>query len=725
MKKIELQPHQIIDDRYKIIERLGQGGMGAVWKASDSRTNDSLVVLKMPLDYQNPEMLKRFGVEAKSMRELAGGCVNILDIQDIGSVPVGEIDNVPYYVTRFQANGALSDWKCPADESGQPIYSRESFSWLNGVTDALEYLHHPDRNVFHRDVKPPNILFNAGGTPLLSDFGIVKDKGLNTVDSRVVTDPGMSIGTPQYMAPEILRNKEYTSQADQYSLAVTIYESIAGALPYQGSNLFVLRDAFDEGHQKLDQLPGNFPATASQAIDRALSQKPADRFDSCKEFTKAFLRGLPSEEDRANKPSEVPTGINVGGTGGGTDSPPILGGRPVDLPGSGGAGSRSGGNLFGGDEGVIPKAPVKPRPGSAGGVLKPAVIGGAVVLVLLGLIGGGLCLSGVFSDTGSKDQPTGISPGSSADSSSSSPATTPISFELAQNIFNGTGGESTDKSRAVSMLEELAYGGSLESQKRLGEIYSKGELGEVDLEGAFKWLLIAAEQGDPRSQFEIAETYLRANQRQEAVKWHLQAANQGDAFSQERLGFFYDIGIGVEKDEAEGARWYRKAAASLEKFALKGNIEAQMLLARIYEEGRGVEKSDLEAIKWYRKAADRGEKRAFSSLALVYRYHDGVKDGRESAYWYKRLAAEDDDGFAELQLGELYEEGQLVEQDLALAEKWYRRAEELGNTEAKRRLPFLFGNLAPELRSWDTDDGEFQLSDYRGKVVWLTFWTRA
>ena len=421
MKKIDLQPNQIIDDRYTIIEPLGQGGMGAVWKASDARTNGSLVVLKIPLDYNNTEMLKRFSVEARSMRELAGGCVNILDIQDIGSVKVSEIDDVPYYVTRFQTGGTLSDWKCPTNAAGQPIYSRESFKWVNGITDALEYLHHPDRKIFHRDIKPANIFFNAGGTPLLSDFGIVKDSTTNTVDSQVVTDPRMSIGTPQYMAPEILRQQEYTPQADQYSLAVTIYEAIAGELPYQGSNLFVLRDAFEAGHRKLDQLPGEFPQSASKAIDRALSQKPEDRFASCRDFANAFLQALPSEEDQRKKPpSELPTGMHLGTENGSTGGGKVVGGTPIapKPPIAGGHGS--GGKLF-------PEPPIKPTPPPvsanqvAGSGISKAATFGLAALLLAGLLGGGLFLSGALSGTDTNNQPQAVGPGSSA-STSSTPA---------------------------------------------------------------------------------------------------------------------------------------------------------------------------------------------------------------------------------------------------------------------------------------------------------------
>ena len=85
---MNFEPNQLIDNRYKIIKKLDEGGMGAVWKATDSRTNNSIVVLKFPLEYNDSEILERFAREAGTMRALAGDCDNILDIQDIGSVAV-------------------------------------------------------------------------------------------------------------------------------------------------------------------------------------------------------------------------------------------------------------------------------------------------------------------------------------------------------------------------------------------------------------------------------------------------------------------------------------------------------------------------------------------------------------------------------------------------------------------------------------------------------------
>ena len=94
---MNLLPDQIIDDRYKIVLRLGQGGMGAVWKATDTKLGDE-VVLKVPLEVHNPEILRRFGNEVETMRKLAKHSPFVLNILD-----VGDIDGLPFYVMQYQA----------------------------------------------------------------------------------------------------------------------------------------------------------------------------------------------------------------------------------------------------------------------------------------------------------------------------------------------------------------------------------------------------------------------------------------------------------------------------------------------------------------------------------------------------------------------------------------------------------------------------------------------
>ena len=129
---MKLLPKQTIDKRYEIIERLGKGGMGEVWKATDQQLGDT-VVIKMPLASNDEVVLQRFSTEASLMRKHSIHA-HILDIQG-----VGDIDGVPYYVMRFLKGGSLED-RCPTQDSGGLTeFKHGSFEWLLSIAKALDY----------------------------------------------------------------------------------------------------------------------------------------------------------------------------------------------------------------------------------------------------------------------------------------------------------------------------------------------------------------------------------------------------------------------------------------------------------------------------------------------------------------------------------------------------------------------------------------------------------
>lgn len=627
---MNFESNQLIDNRYKIIEKLGEGGMGTVWKALDTRVNDE-VVLKLPLKYHDPEMLTRFHREATTMRKHAGGCVNILDIQDIGHITVNKVDQVPYYVMRFQAVGPLRDWQPPRDSADNIIFDRKSWDWIDGIATALDYLH--DRRTYHRDVKPENILFNSGGTPLLSDFGIVKELEKATAS---LTGTSQSLGTLAYMPPEILRGQPFTGQSDQYSFAATVYEMIAGERPYGGTTPFALFESITRGHRSLIEIVPQLTSASSAAMDKALAEEPADRFASCRQFAEAFLAGLsgqqagPVSQLPVVAPSEDETGLLVTGTPGGGE---MVGGKPI-APGNSYGGSDDG--LFSGGGRVVAKKP-EVAPVENGPTI--ALVG--IAALLLALISGGVYLSSKFSGGGSPA--TGVSSGA----------------------LRGSPAPVKEPESSVESINPLSY-----------EEYKEAS-------------------------FELVSEH----------------AHLGFPEAENRLGVMYNYGEGVQRDDVEAVKWYRKAAE-------QGNMFAQFSLSHQYEYGFSVEKDETKAFNWLRKSAQQGYGKAQNFLAMAYEFGTGVEvDGKSAVYWYQKSAEQGGDGFAELQLGELYEEGLIVEQNLALAKKWYRRAEELGETKASKRLKFLFGNLAPELTGVDQKGVKFQLSDYRGKVIWLNLWS--
>jgi TPR repeat protein len=171
----------------------------------------------------------------------------------------------------------------------------------------------------------------------------------------------------------------------------------------------------------------------------------------------------------------------------------------------------------------------------------------------------------------------------------------------------------------------------------------------------------------------------------EAFEKFKKAAELGDSWAQNDVGYCYEKGKGVEKNDVESVSWYRLAAE-------QGNAYAQCNLGLCYESGRGVSKDLLEARKWYRRGADQGYPASQYNLARCYYHARGVaKDRAEAANWYRK-AAEQGHAQAANYLGNCYYEGQGVKKDLAEAFKWYRKGAELGDTEAQYNLACCYDN---------------------------------
>ena len=159
---------------------------------------------------------------------------------------------------------------------------------------------------------------------------------------------------------------------------------------------------------------------------------------------------------------------------------------------------------------------------------------------------------------------------------------------------------------------------------------------------------------------------------EEATFWYRKAAEQGLASAQLRLGWAYECGCGVPKDDSQAALWYRKGAD-------QGDANLQLALAMMYLEGKGVPHDSEQAVFWLRKSADQGELGAQSKLARIYEAGEIVpQDYAQAAYWYVKIAALDEGCLhdAQRRLGHMYENGLGVPKDLEQAAQWYRKAEQ-------------------------------------------------
>jgi len=262
-------------DRYRVERELGQGGMATVYLAHDIR-HDRRVALKV----LRPELSailgpERFLAEIKTTANLQHP--HILSLFDSG-----EADGLVFYVMPFVEGESLRDRltrekQLPVDEAVR--IARE-------VADALEYAH--QKGIIHRDIKPENILLH-GGHAMVADFGIALAAVRSTGSTRL-TETGLSLGTPRYMAPEqAMGDREITARADIYALGCVLYEMLTAEPPFQGANpQAIIARVMTEEPRSISLQRKTVPPHVAAAVLTALAKLPADRFASAAAFAAAL-----------------------------------------------------------------------------------------------------------------------------------------------------------------------------------------------------------------------------------------------------------------------------------------------------------------------------------------------------------------------------------------------------------------------------------------------------
>ncbi|MCL4868511.1 MAG: protein kinase [Anaerolineae bacterium] len=250
-------------DRYQIIDALGQGGMGAVYRAYDPRFRREVALKILPASLlADPFFRTRFDREAQA----------IASLEHLGIVPVydfGEADGQPYLVMRLMAGGSLAGRL----EKG-PLSIQEIIRIYSRLASALDVVH--QQNIIHRDLKPANILFDQYGEPYLADFGLAKWV-LEGEASKGITGSGAAMGTPAYMSPEQVQGEPLDGRSDVYALGVILFEMLTGARPYEATTPMAL--AIKHLFDPIPSLKSpDVPPAFQQVIDRAMAKKREDRY---------------------------------------------------------------------------------------------------------------------------------------------------------------------------------------------------------------------------------------------------------------------------------------------------------------------------------------------------------------------------------------------------------------------------------------------------------------
>jgi serine/threonine protein kinase len=260
--------------RYRLIELLGRGGMGEVWRAYDTAI-DRVVALKMLLSNfaEDPEFEQRFRREARAAARLDDP--HVVPIYD-----VGEIDDRLYVTMRLITGTDLQTLL-----NAGPLDPLRSVAIIEQIASALHAAH--STGLVHRDVKPSNILLDRNDFAYLIDFGIAR-----TAQDTRLTSAGAAIGTWAYMAPERFSTGESQPSSDIYALACVLYECLTGEQPFPGSTLEQVAVGHMVGPPPRPSQHAGIPATLDQVIATGLAKQPTDRYPSTVEMASAARKAV-------------------------------------------------------------------------------------------------------------------------------------------------------------------------------------------------------------------------------------------------------------------------------------------------------------------------------------------------------------------------------------------------------------------------------------------------
>lgn len=269
---------------YELVDRLGTGGMAGVYRARLPGDGQAALAIKvLPLrSTDRAAQRQRFLREAQMTSRLRHP--HILPVYDYG-----ESSGKLYLVMKLVNGGTLAERIARG-----PLEPGEVAAILTQVAGALDYAH--ARGVIHRDIKPQNILFDAGGDAYLSDFGIAQPGTCAGPEEA----PGFT-GTVAYASPEQCRGEELTPTSDLYALGVVVYEMLTGTLPFQGSTpLAVMRQHLTEPVPDPRAANPALPPGVTAVLDKALTKRPSARYRSAASFSGALNRALYSQPDQSS-----------------------------------------------------------------------------------------------------------------------------------------------------------------------------------------------------------------------------------------------------------------------------------------------------------------------------------------------------------------------------------------------------------------------------------------
>jgi serine/threonine-protein kinase len=265
----EIRENVVVDERYRVIDRLGSGGMADVWRAEDLQLGRKVALKVLHSRFaQDREFVERFRREASSAAGLQHPNV-------VGVFDRGEFDGTYYIAMEYVDGEPLRDVIARGVDIPWALQATRQ------ILAAAEFAH--ERGIVHRDFKPLNVLIDHDGRARVTDFGIARAGGSE------ITQTGSVMGTAQYISPEQAQGLEVSPATDVYSIGVILYEMLAGRVPFDGDSAVgvAMRQVSEPPTPPSEINPNVYPALDG-VVMRALAKDPRDRYASAREFSAAL-----------------------------------------------------------------------------------------------------------------------------------------------------------------------------------------------------------------------------------------------------------------------------------------------------------------------------------------------------------------------------------------------------------------------------------------------------
>jgi len=293
----------IFATKYEILKKLGQGGFASVYLAKDTMLGRKVAikVLDAQLPANDPTFLKRFEREAQTVAQL--NHPHIIDVYEFGQA------EGHYFIVMPYLSGP--DLAHLLQQQG-PLSVEQVIRITEQVGAALDYAH--NQGVIHRDIKPPNVIFNEQGQAILTDFGIVKLAN----ETTALTQTGGVIGTPYYMAPEQWTTGQMDARTDLYALGVMVYQMLTGQVPFSGQTPHRIMYAhLNETPPPLHVLNPALSPAVEKVLLKILAKSPAQRYQTaaqfCADLQAALIGRSKAKDEGEKKPPPVPKTVWLGG----------------------------------------------------------------------------------------------------------------------------------------------------------------------------------------------------------------------------------------------------------------------------------------------------------------------------------------------------------------------------------------------------------------------------